>query len=79
MTLAKAAVRDEYREMGVEDEQRALAPVEETQRELPSPIGRGIPANKPPIREPQRRAQPIRQNGKAAPPTPSNGSAKAGS
>jgi hypothetical protein len=79
MTLVEAAVRDEYREMGVEEEQRALPPVSDPQRRLPSATGRATPANKPAIREPQRRAQPVPENGKAAPPTPSNGGAKAGS
>jgi hypothetical protein len=79
MTLVEAAVRDEYRELGIEEEQRALPPVTDPQRGLPSPIGRATTATKPPIREPQRRAQPIPQGGTAAPPPPSNGSAKAGS
>jgi hypothetical protein len=71
-------VRDEYREMGIEEEQRALPPVTDPQRGLPSATGRATPATKPLIREPLRRAQPVPQNGTAAPPTPSNGSAKAG-
>ena len=79
VTLVEAAVRDEYREMGVEAEQRALPPVTEPQRGLPSASGRATPANKPTIREPQRRAQPVPQNGKATPPTPSKGGAEAGS
>src|SRR5262249_9129356 len=79
MTLVEAAVRDEYREMGIEEEQRALPPVTDPQRGLPSATGRSTPANKPPIREPQRRAQPIPQNGTAAQPNPSNGGAKEGS
>jgi recombination protein RecT len=79
MTLVEAAVRDEYREMGVEEEQRALPPVADPQRRLPSATGRTTPANKPAIREPQRRAQPMPPNGKAAPPTPANGGAKADS
>jgi len=78
MALVEAAVRDEYREMGIEEEQRALPPVTDPQRRLPSANGRGTPATKPPIREPQRRAQPVPQGGTGAPPTPSNGSAKAG-
>src|SRR5438552_14176436 len=77
MTLVEAAVRDEFREMGVEEEQRALPPATEPQPGLPSATGRPTPANKPPIREPQRRVQPVPQNGKAAPPTPPNGGAKA--
>jgi recombination protein RecT len=79
MTLVEAAVRDEYREMGIEEEQRALPPVTDPQRGLPSAPGRATPANKPPIREPQRKAQPILQNGTVVPHTPPNGSAKAGS
>jgi recombination protein RecT len=80
MTLVEAAVRDEYREMGIEEEQRALPPpVTDLQRGLPSATGRPTPATKPAIREPQRRAQPVPQNGTAAPPTTANGSAKAGS
>ncbi len=79
MTLVEAAVRDEYREMGVEEEQRALPPVTEPQRGLPSASGRATPANKPTIREPQRKVQPVPLNGKTAPPTPSNGGTRAGS
>jgi recombination protein RecT len=82
MTLVEAAVRDEYREMGIEEEQRALAPVPETQRSLPPAIRRGTPTTKPAIREPQRRAQAVPQNGTSAtvaPPAPSNGRAKAAS
>src|SRR5207249_6384064 len=62
MTLVEAAVRDEFREMGVEEEQRALPPATEPQPGLPSATGRTTPANKPPIREPQRRVQPVPQN-----------------
>ena len=79
MTLVEAAVRDEYREMGIEEEQRALPPVTDPQRALPPVTGRATPATKPPIREPQRRVQPVPQYGTAAPPMRSNGSAKAGS
>ena len=79
MTLVEAAVRDEYREMGIEEEQRALPPVPETQRGLPPAIGGATSASKPAIREPQRRVQPVPQYGTAAPPMRSNGSAKAGS
>jgi recombination protein RecT len=78
MTLVEAAVRDEYREMGIEEEQRALPPATDPQRGLPSASGRATPATKPPIREPQRRAQPMPESGTAVPPTPSNGGAKAG-
>ena len=79
LALVEAAVRDEYREMGIEEEQRALPPVTDPQRGLPSATGRATPATKPPIREPQRRVQPVPQYGTAAPPMRSNGSAKAGS
>jgi len=79
MTLVEAAVRDEYREMGIEEEQRALPPVPETQRGLPPAIGGATSASKPAIREPQRKAQPVQQNGTAAQPNPSNGGAKEGS
>lgn len=80
MTLVEAAVRDEYREMGIEEEQRALPPVTDPKLGLSSAPGRTTPANKPPIREPQRRVQPIPQNGNAAAPAPpSNSGAKAGS
>jgi len=79
MTLVEAAVRDEYREMGIEEDQRALPPVTDPQRGLPSATGRTPPANKAPIREPQRRAQPVPQNGTAAQPNPSKGGAKEGS
>jgi len=79
MTLVEAAVRDEFREMGVEEEQRALPPAIDPQRGLPSVSGRATPATKPPIREPQRRAQPVPQNGTAAEPNPSNSGAKEGS
>ena len=79
MALVEAAVRDEYREMGIEEEQRALPPVTDPQRGLASATGRTTPADKPPIREPQRRGQPIQENGTAAQPTPSNGGPKAGS
>jgi len=79
LALVEAAVRDEYREMGIEEEQRVLPPVTDPQRGLPSATGRATPATKPPIREPQRRVQPVPQYGTAAPPMRSNGSAKAGS
>ena len=75
VTVVEAAVRDEYREMGIEEEQRALPPVTDPQRGLPAANGSRPPATKPPIREPQRRAQPVAENGKAAPPTASNGGA----
>src|SRR5262249_14444065 len=78
MALVEAAVRDEYREMGIEEEQRALAPVSETERRLPPAIGRASPATKPAIREQHRKAEPGPQSGTGAPPTRSNGSAKAG-
>jgi hypothetical protein len=79
LAVVEAAVRDEYREMGVEEEQRALPAVTDPRRGLPSATGRTTPANKPPIREPQRRAQPIPENGTGAQPNPSNGGAKEGS
>jgi len=79
MTLVEAAVRDEYREMGIEEEERALPPVPGTQRGLPPAIGGATSASKPAIREPQRKAQPVQQNGTAAQPNPSNGGAKEGS
>jgi recombination protein RecT len=78
MALVEAAVRDEYREMGIEEEQRALPPVTDPHRGLPAATGRTSLATKPPIREPQRRAQPVPQNGTASLPPTSNGSAKAG-
>ena len=79
MTLVEAAVRDEYREMGIEEDQRGPGRVPETQRGLPPANGQRMPATKPAIREPQRREHPVVQNGSAAPPRPSNGSAQAGS
>jgi len=39
MTLVEAAVRDAYREMGIEEEYRVLPPITDPQRGLPSPIG----------------------------------------
>jgi recombination protein RecT len=79
MTLVEAAVRDEYREMGIEEEQRALPPATDPHRGLPSATGRTTPTNKPAIREPQRRAQPIPENGTTAQPIHSNGGPKEGS
>ena len=79
MALVEAAVRDEYREMGIEEERRALPPVTDPQRGLPSANGRATPATKPAIREPQRKAQPVPQNGTTTAPTPSNGGVTPGS
>jgi recombinational DNA repair protein RecT len=76
VTLVEAAVRDEYREMGIEDDQRALAPASEPPLGLPPANARRMPMTKPQIREPQRRAQP--QNGTAAPPPPLNGGPQPG-
>ena len=76
MTLVEAAARDEYREMGIEEEQKALAPVPRSQHWLPPAIGRPTPATKPAIREPQRKTQPVPPSTTAAPATASNGSPK---
>lgn len=58
MTLVEAAVRDEYREMGVEEAQAAVPAIREPQRSLPAAggNGQGNRTVKPAIREPQRKA-----------------------
>src|SRR5207249_5448197 len=55
MTLVEAAVRDEYREMGVEEAQGAVPAIREPQRSLPATDsnGQSNQARKPAIREPQ--------------------------
>jgi hypothetical protein len=67
MTLVEAAVRDEYREMGVEETQTALR---EPQRSLPAAgsNGQSNHAGKPAIREPQRKAESQQSDGQAAGP-----------
>lgn len=74
MTLVEAAVRDEYREMGVEEAQGALPAIRESQRSLPATGSNGQrnQAAKPAIREPQRKADSQQNNGQAS------GQAKAG-
>jgi recombination protein RecT len=65
MTLVEAAVRDEYREMGVEEAQTILPATEGAQRSLPAAgsNGRGNRTARPPIREPQRKADSQPNNG----------------
>jgi len=73
MTLVEAAVRDEYREMGIEEEQAAVPATHQPQRQLPraSLTGQGKLAPKPSIAEPQRKKQPAPSNGNVADrPTP---------
>jgi len=76
MTLVEAAVRDEYREMGIEDPQSAIPAIGEPQRTLP-PAGSNGQRNqtaKPAIREPQRKSAPQSNNGQPAGVTnPGNG------
>jgi len=76
MTLVEAAARDEYREMGIEEEQKALAPVPRPQPGLPPANGRPTPSTKHAIREPQRKTQAVPPSTTAAPATASNGSPK---
>src|SRR3989475_5170810 len=58
MTLVEAAVRDEFREMGIEEAQAAVPAVSEPQRCLPGGGSNGLSnrAPKPAIREPQGKA-----------------------
>jgi recombination protein RecT len=65
MTLVEAAVRDEYREMGIEETQTAIPAIREPQRSLPAAgsNGQSSQAPKPPIREPQRKAESQQSNG----------------
>lgn len=67
MTLVEAAVRDEYREMGIE-EQAAIPATDQTQRQLPpaSLTAQSRQAPKPSIAEPQRKKQPTPNNGNVA-------------
>jgi len=67
MTLVEAAVRDEYREMGVEEAQAAVPAIREPQRSLPAagPNGQGDRTAKPAICEPQRKADSQPNNGQA--------------
>ena len=68
MTLVEAAVRDEYREMGVEETQTTISAIGEPRRSLPaaSSNGQGNRTAKPAIREPQRRADSQPKNGQAS-------------
>jgi len=68
MTLVEAAVRDEYREMGIEDAQSAIPANGEPQRRLPpaGSNGQRNHAGKPAIREPQRKSAPQSNNGQPA-------------
>jgi recombination protein RecT len=70
MTLVEAAVRDEYREMGVEETQTAIPAIRELQRSLPAvgSNGHGNKGPKPAIREPRRKGEPQQSNGQAAAP-----------
>ncbi len=71
MTLVEAAVRDEYREMGVEETQAAVPAIREPQRSLPASGSNGQrnQAAKPAIREPQRKADSQPNDRQAAGPT----------
>ncbi len=55
VALVEAAVRDEYREMGIEEEQAAVPPTAQSKQ-----------APKPSIAEPQRKKQPTPSNGDVA-------------
>lgn len=68
MTLVEAAVRDEYREMGVEEAQAAVPAIREPQRSLPAAgsNGQGNRTAKHAIREPQRKADSQPNNGQAS-------------
>ena len=68
MTLVEAAVRDEYREMGIEEAQSAIPAIGEPQRSLPPAglNGQNNQGTKPTIREPQRKAAPPSNNGQPA-------------
>ena len=68
MTLVEAAVRDEYREMGIEEAQSAIPANGEPLRSLP-PAGSNGQRNhaaKAAIREPQRKGEPPSNNGQPA-------------
>jgi RecT family len=70
MMLVEAAVRDEYREMGVEETPTAVTARREPQRSLP-PVGasgQGGRTAKPAIREPQRKGRPPQNNGQGVVP-----------
>jgi recombination protein RecT len=66
MTLVEAAVRDEYREMGIEETQGAAPTIRQPQR-VPSTgsNGQSNQTAKPPIREPHRKAESQQSNGHA--------------
>src|SRR2546422_7300548 len=70
MTLVEAAVRDEYREMGIEETQAGAPTIREPQRGRPSTgsNGQGNQTAKPPIREPQRKAESQQSNSQAVGP-----------
>src|SRR5205823_819339 len=70
MTLVEAAVRDEYREMGIEETPSADRTIREPQRSQPSAgsNGRSNQTAKPAIREPQRKAESQQRNGQAVGP-----------
>jgi hypothetical protein len=79
MTLVEAAVRDEYRELGIEELHTAIPAAGEPQRTRPPAglNGQRNHATKPVIREPQRKAQPQPNNGQAAGvPNAENGKTK---
>jgi recombination protein RecT len=68
MMLVEAAVRDEYREMGVEEAQTALPATHDAQRSLPAAgsNGQGSRTAKRAIREPQRKADAHGGNGQTS-------------
>jgi recombination protein RecT len=70
MMLVEAAVRDEYREMGVEEAQTAVPAIREPQRALPAAgsNGQGNRLAKPAIREPQRKGGSPQNNGQGVVP-----------
>src|SRR5207249_1173289 len=67
MTLVEAAVRDEYREMGIEETQATAPTILEPQRSVPSTgsNGQSSQAPKPAICEPRRKAGSQQSNGQA--------------
>jgi hypothetical protein len=71
--LVEAAVRDEYREMGIEEEERAVPAMLGARPGLPPGNGRGTP-EKPSIREPQRKVVPAGANNTAVETKIANGS-----
>ena len=76
MTLVEAAVRDEYREMGIQATQAAVPTIRGPQRGQPSAgsNGQSNQAGKPAIREPQRKEGSPQSSGQAVGPANPGGS-----